>query len=94
VSELEFVINQEREETKRAQDAAKEQANQAQRHLEDKRQLRASLSEAQRETLTFKEEMSQVKVQLEEEKRLRTEEVMIRADYELIGFQSKFLFVE
>lgn len=75
MSELEFVINQEREETKRAQDAAKEQAAQAQRHLEDKRQLRASLSEAQRESLTFKEEISQVKVQLEEEKRLRTEEV-------------------
>jgi hypothetical protein len=75
VSELEFVINQEREETKRAQDAAKEQANQAQRHLEDKRQLRASLSEVQREALSIKEELNQVKVQLDEEKRLRSEEV-------------------
>jgi len=75
VSELEFVINQEREETKRAQAAATDQATQAQRHLEDKRQLRASLSEAQRESLNFKDEVNQTKIQLEEEKRLRAEEV-------------------
>ncbi|XP_065349008.1 cytospin-A isoform X8 [Cloeon dipterum] len=84
VSELEFVINQEREETKRAQAAATEQAAQAQRHLEDKRQLRATLSEAQRENIALKEEMKTVQAQLEEEKRLRAEEneewVQFRSD--------------
>ncbi|CAB3369565.1 Hypothetical predicted protein [Cloeon dipterum] len=84
VSELEFVINQEREETKRAQAAATEQAAQAQRHLEDKRQLRVTLSEAQRENIVLKEEMKTVQAQLEEEKRLRAEEneewVQFRSD--------------
>ncbi|XP_059479561.1 cytospin-A-like isoform X8 [Neocloeon triangulifer] len=86
VSELEFVINQEREETKRAQAASTEQAAQAQRHLEDKRQLRATLSEAQRENLALKEELKTIQAQLDEEKRLRAEE-----NDEWIQFRSDLL---
>jgi uncharacterized protein YaiL (DUF2058 family) len=92
LSELEFVLAREKEECRRATASATEQAQQAQRHLEDKRQLRAALCEAQREATAAREEAAALTSQLTEEKRLREEEVSISyiLIHTLVKYSSKF----
>ncbi|XP_046386445.1 cytospin-A-like [Ischnura elegans] len=81
LSDLEYQLEQGRsemallaEEVHRKTEEVAGACAQSQQHLEDKRTLKAALSEAQRATLEVERQLNELKSELEEEKRLRKEE--------------------
>lgn len=67
------------EEVQALQDSVAELQVQCQHHLEDKRQLKAHLSESQRNLIEKEQHCEELDKNLKEEKRLRKEEVSRRA---------------
>ncbi|KAG8233354.1 hypothetical protein J437_LFUL013746 [Ladona fulva] len=93
LSDLEYQLEQGRsemallaEEVRRQTEEAAGACAQSQRHLEDKRTLKAALSEAQRATVEAERKLMQIKVELEEEKKIKEEQ---REEWE--RFQSDLL---
>ncbi|XP_071448237.1 cytospin-A [Hetaerina americana] len=81
LSDLEYQLEQGRsemallaEEVRRQTEEAAGACAQSQRHLEDKRTLKAALSEAQRATVDAERRVTELKSELEEEKKTRKEE--------------------
>lgn len=74
-SELKRELATLRTELQTSQDAVIETQAQSQRHLEDKRNLKAILAETQRQLTEVQERLTDTDEKLTDEKRLRKEEV-------------------
>ena len=95
-SDLEYQCEQLRKEknslsseVQQLQDSNSQLQLQCQCHLEDKRQLKAALSETQRTSADLERRLNAVQADLTEEKRLRKEEVITGHGF-LLGILSRF----